>query len=126
MTRTVLSVVAGYAVIAALVFMAETMAQVFGGSRQTLAFVNLLIAFPCGSIGGYATAFIARRHAVPATLALTAVALGMGVVSLWLSHGRQPVWYSIGLLGLLPGGALYGGVRGKQQNSIARSPKLVK
>ncbi len=107
MIRIPLAVIAGYAVMSALVIVGDV---VFERSAD-LSFVNLLFAFPYGFIGGWLAARVAADHEIDAGLFTGLMAIAMSILSYELNPGRQPIWYWVVLTSSLAAGSVYGAFR---------------
>ncbi len=121
MLRSVLAVVVGYVVLAVCTtlmigalgraFPEYNRAEESHAAPPLLPVVlNLLLGVPCAAVGGFTTAWLARRaplvHA--AALAVIVLALG-GLYALTMSGGPQPTWYLVllpvcGAVGIFAGG----------------------
>ena len=74
------------------------------------AFANLGYSFLAAAGGGYVTAWASTGNPMIHVLVLGIVVLAMGALSALQSRGKQPVWYALTLLGLMPLGVLAGGL----------------
>jgi len=81
-----------------------------GMPRPTYAFVNLGYSFLAAAGGGYVTAWASAANPQIHVLVLGIVVLAMGALSALQSRGKQPVWYALTLLALMPLGVLAGGL----------------
>jgi hypothetical protein len=81
-----------------------------GKPRPTYAFVNLGYSFLAAAGGGYVTAWASAANPQIHVLVLGIVVLAMGALSALQSRGKQPVWYALTLLALMPLGVLAGGL----------------
>jgi hypothetical protein len=118
MIHAFLSLLAGFATMTILV-MAVTalltrLAPVWVGTegkpKPGYAFVNLGYSFLAAAAGGYVTAWISAANPLIHVLVLGIVVLAMSALSALQSKGKQPVWYALTLLGLMPLGVLAGGL----------------
>jgi hypothetical protein len=113
-----LALLAGFAVMAALVIIATAALTKFtpdwvGSSsapRPAYVFVNLGYSFIAAAAGGYVTAWIAGNNPLYHVLALAIVVLAMSALSALQQRGKQPVWYALTLVGITPLGILAGGL----------------
>jgi len=125
MMRLIAAVAAGYLVMTALVILGDV---VFEGSAD-FSFLNLLLAFPYGFVGGWLAARIAIEREITAGLITGVVAALMSVVSYELNPGRQPLWYWTALTASLTAGAVYGSFRRfltVQRNAPRKKKKAAK
>jgi hypothetical protein len=81
-----------------------------GSPRPAYAFANLGYSFLAAAAGGYITALLADGNPIVQVLVLAIIVLAMGALSALQSRGKQPVWYALTLLALMPIGALAGGL----------------
>jgi len=81
-----------------------------GKPRPAYAFVNLGYSFLAAAGGGYVTAWASAANPQIHVLVLGVVVLAMGALSALQSRGKQPVWYALTLLALMPVGVLAGGL----------------
>jgi hypothetical protein len=122
MIRSLLSVIAGFVGMAILVMIATGLAVKFMlhasdmqsvmKLKPTPAYlaVNLAYSAIFAVFGGLITANIAGRAPVVHALALAGLMLVMSVVSFFQSaQTRQPKWYGLTLMVLVPAGAVLGG-----------------
>ncbi len=122
MIRSLLSVLAGFVVMAVLVSLAtvvavKTMLHVSDlrtamNERPTPAYlaVNVIYSALFAAVGGYVTASIAGRAPLLHAAALAALMFVMSLVSFCKSAGTsQPPWYGVTLMLLAPTAALLGG-----------------
>lgn len=112
--RSILAVVAGYFAMAICV-MTITAATSFvspaWSSPNNVAYVlfNLAYSAAFAVAGGYVTARVARRAELRHAMALAGLAFGLGMISLILYLGKQPLWYAIALLLVMPPAIVLGG-----------------
>lgn len=78
--------------------------------RPAYAFVNIGYSFLAAAAGGYVTAWLSAANPLLHVLVLGVVVLAMGALSALQARGKQPVWYAITLLALMPLGVLAGGL----------------
>ena len=122
MMRSLLSILAGYAVMVVLVIPATVIAvkvmlpatamQSAMKLKPTTAYlaVNLIYSGLFAVVGGLVTGGLARRAPLAHAGALAVLMLLMGLVSFFQSKGtQQPAWYGVALMVLMPLGALLGG-----------------
>jgi len=81
-----------------------------GKPRPAYAFVNLGYSFLAAAGGGYVTAWASAANPQIHVLVLGIVVLAMGALSALQSRGKQPAWYALTLLALMPLGVLAGGL----------------
>jgi hypothetical protein len=81
-----------------------------GKPRPGYAFVNLGYSFLAAAAGGYVTAWASPANPLIHVLVLGIVVLAMAALSALQSKGKQPVWYALTLLALMPLGVLAGGL----------------
>jgi hypothetical protein len=81
-----------------------------GNPRPAYAFVNLGYSFLAAAAGGYVTAYMSAANPLIHVLVLGIVVLAMGGLSALQARGKQPVWYALTLLVLMPLGVLAGGL----------------
>jgi hypothetical protein len=118
MLHAFLALLSGFAVIAIIVvlataLLARTVPQwvgTEGNPRPGYAFVNLGYSFLAAAAGGYVTAWVSAANPLIHVLVLAIVVLAMGALSALQSRGKQPIWYSLTLLALVPVGVLAGGL----------------
>ncbi len=111
-----LALLAGYAVMAAIVVAATALISRLlpewcgQGTRPAAGylFVNLGYSFLAAAAGGYITAWIAAPSPLAHALVLAVIVLLLGAVSAFSARGRQPVTYQIALIVLSPLGVLAG------------------
>lgn len=117
MGRSILAVVAGYLVMAAIVMgmfalIKVTMPAAFptADAFPETQFVLLILAggFVAAVIAGYTTAAIARRNAMKHGLVLAIVVLIGGIFTMLGDEANQPLWYHLSLIGLGVGGVVMG------------------
>jgi hypothetical protein len=113
-----LSLLAGFATMAILVILITALLQRLtpgwvgeeGKPRAGYAFVNLGYSFLAAAAGGYVTAWCSPANPLIHVLVLGIVVLAMSALSALQSKGKQPVWYALTLLALMPLGVLAGGL----------------
>jgi hypothetical protein len=113
-----LALVAGFATMAILVVvLTAALARLVpewvgteGNPRLGYAVVNLGYSALSAAAGGYVTAWLSAANPLIHVLVLGIVVLAMGALSALQSRGKQPVWYALSLLALMPLGALAGGL----------------
>ena len=123
--HSVWALLAGFAVITALVFAFTVVLQkrasawIGAPDRPNPAYVlvNIAYSFLAAAAGGYVTAWIASENSLAKVLALAIVVLVMSAISTLEGRGRQPLRYQIALAVLSPIGVVVGGlIRLKVQN----------
>lgn len=116
--HTFLALLAGFATMAMLVMavtalitrVAPEWVGAEGQPKPAYAFVNLGYSFLAAAAGGYVTAWAAAANPMVHVLVLGIVVLAMAALSALQSRGKQPVWYALTLLALMPFGVLAGGL----------------
>jgi len=123
MLRSVLSVIAGYVVIAVLTIITflvlgfvvpGTFSQAEANTVLSTPWLLVIIGFGFvyAIIGGCTTTFLAKRAIFQHVLALAGILLVLGVVELVMGSGSgRPLWYRVtlliaGVVGVLLGGGL--------------------
>jgi hypothetical protein len=118
MAHAFLALLAGYATMAILVIVVTALLGRLtpgwvgeeGKPRPGYAFVNLGYSFLAAAAGGYVTAWASPANPLIHVLVLGIVVLAMSALSALQSKGKQPVWYALALLALMPLGVLAGGL----------------
>ena len=113
-----LALLAGYATVASLVIaITALLARLTpewvgteGRPRPGYAFVNVGYSFLAAAAGGYVTAWLAVGNPLVNVLVLGIVVLAMAALSALQSRGKQPIWYALALLAIMPLGVLAGGL----------------
>jgi hypothetical protein len=113
-----LALLAGFATIAMLVTviaasvnrLAPEWASAEGKPQPGYAFVNLGSSFLAAAAGGYVTAWASDANPLIHVLVLGIVVLAMAALSTLQARGKQPIWYALTLLALMPLGVLAGGL----------------
>ncbi len=72
--------------------------------------VNLGYSFLAAAAGGYVTAWAAAANPLIHTLALGIVVLALAAMSALQSKDKRPVWYLLALVAISPVGVLAGGL----------------
>jgi hypothetical protein len=116
--RAFLALLAGFATMAVLVtgltalvtWLAPEWVGEQGKPNPGYAFVNLGYSFLSAAAGGYVTAWGSAANPMIHVLVLGIVVLAMGALSALQGRGKQPVWYALTLLALMPLGVLAGGL----------------
>ena len=81
-----------------------------GSPKPAYAFVNLGYSFLAAAAGGYIAAWLAAGNPLVLVLVLAIIVLAMGGLSALQSRGKQPIWYALTLLALMPLGVMAGGL----------------
>jgi hypothetical protein len=118
MVRAFLALLAGFATMAVLVmvltalvtWLAPEWAGAEGKPNPGYAFVNLGYSLLAAAAGGYVTAWGTAANPMIHVLVLGIVVLAMAALSALQERGKQPVWYALTLLALMPLGVLAGGL----------------
>jgi hypothetical protein len=113
-----LALLAGYATVALLVIgitallsrLTPEWVAAEGRPKPGYAFVNLSYSFLAAAAGGYVTAVIAAGNPLVNDLVLALVVLAMSALSAMQSRGKQPIWYALTLVAIMPLGVLAGGL----------------
>jgi len=114
MARSVLAVIAGYLVVAAAVVATfAALGALVPGAFVSTAWLVFLVGwgFAWMVVGGYVTAAIARRSEIDHALSLGALMVVLGVISMVMGAGKEPLWFQIAnfliaIPAVLCGGAL--------------------
>lgn len=118
MLHAFLALLSGFAVIVIIValataVLARTVPEWVGTERSPqpgYAFVNLGYSFLAAAAGGYVTAWLSIANPLIQVLVLAVIVLAMGALSALQSRGKQPIWYALTLLALMPLGVMAGGL----------------
>jgi hypothetical protein len=118
MVRAFLALLAGFAAMAVLVtaltalvaWLAPEWAGAEGKPNPGYAFVNLGYSFLSAVAGGYGTAWASAANPMIHVLVLGIVVLAMAALSALQGRAKQPVWYALTQLALMPLGVLAGGL----------------
>jgi hypothetical protein len=78
--------------------------------RPAYSIVNLGYSFLSAAAGGYVTAWLSTANPLIQVLVLAIVVLAMSALSALQARGKQPIWYAITLLALMPVGVFAGGL----------------
>jgi hypothetical protein len=113
-----LSLLAGFATIAMLTMVMAALLNRFapewasaeGKPQPGYAFVNLGYSFLAAAAGGFVTAWSSVANPLIHVLVLGIVVLAMAALSALQARGKQPIWYALTLLALMPLGVLAGGL----------------
>ncbi len=113
-----LALIAGYATVALLVIVITGLltrltpgwAGVEGKPKPGYAFFNLGYSFLAAAAGGYVTARIAAGNPLVNDLVLALVVLALSALSAMQSRGKQPVWYALTMVAIMPIGVVAGGL----------------
>ncbi|HEX4319396.1 MAG TPA: hypothetical protein VHZ52_00730 [Acidobacteriaceae bacterium] len=81
-----------------------------GRPRPGYVAVNLAYSLAAAACGGYVTAWIVRENLLRYSLVLAIVVLLLSALSAVQERGRQPVWYQLTLLAIMPIGVILGGL----------------
>jgi hypothetical protein len=95
---------------AALMKLAPRWVGAQGGSSLRYVSVNLFYSLVAAISGGYITAWIAHDSSLRYAFALALVVLLLGGLSALQARGRQPIWYQLMLLAIMPIGEVLGGL----------------
>jgi hypothetical protein len=113
-----LAMLAGFVIMAGLVSavsaslprLVPDWVELDGSPRRPLIAANLCWSFLAATIGGYATAYIARANPLDTALALAIVMLVLGAIGTMQSREKYPLWYLLLLLIVTPVGVVVGGL----------------
>lgn len=113
-----LALAAGYATIALLVVvftaslarLAPSWVGTEGKPTPAYTFVNLGYSFLAAAAGGYVTSLLASGNPLVNVLVLGIIVLAMAALSALQSRGKQPIWYALALVAIMPLGVLAGGL----------------
>lgn len=116
--RGVWALLAGFAVMTALVFALTLLlakkAPAFVGEagkpRPPYIAVNVIYSFLAAAAGGYVAAWIARTDLLRIVLVLAVIVLVISAISAIEGRGRQPLAYQIVLIVITPLGVVAGGL----------------
>ena len=116
--QSFLALLAGFAVMAILVIVLTAVLQKAapawvgseGRPRPGYVVVNLGYSFMAAAAGGYVAALIGNLDALRIVLGLAVVVLALGAISALQARGKQPVWYQVALLIVMPLGVVAGGL----------------
>jgi hypothetical protein len=97
-------------VTALLARVAPDWVQSEGRPRPANALVNLGYSFLAAAGGGFITAWASAANPLIHVLVLGIVVLAMAALSALQAKGKQPVWYALCLVVLMPFGVLAGGL----------------
>jgi hypothetical protein len=112
--RSLLAVVAGFAVFASAVGLLTPVAarrfgvENFQSFSMSLLFVTLAYTVVAAVAGGYVTAWIAGRRELPHGAALGLLIIGLGFASMRAQGLARPGWYEATIAGCGPMAALFG------------------
>jgi hypothetical protein len=116
--RAFLALLAGYATAAVLVIaITALLTRLTPGwvgeqpkPRAGYVFVNLGNSLLAAAAGGYVTAWAAVANPLIHVLALGMIVLAMAALSAMQSRGKQPIWYALAMVAIMPLGVLAGGM----------------
>jgi hypothetical protein len=113
MIRSLLAVLVGYAVLAAVVFLLPSLwlggAQPAEPLTRNFLFLTLGAGLVAAVAGGWVTVLIAPGHRWKHIQGLAAVVLLVAAVNLLWSAGQGPLWFELGKIGLQVAGVFVGG-----------------
>ena len=112
MFRSLLAVLVGYAVLAAVigfVFYLWLGAQPANPPSRKFLYVVLGVGFVAAVAGGWVTALLAPGKRWKHVQALVALILVMAAVNLVWTAGREPLWFQIGNIAAAVAGVVLGG-----------------
>ncbi len=113
-----ISLLAGYATVAVLVIGITTLLTRLtprwvgtdGKPQASYAFVNIGYSFVAAAAGGYVTTWLAIGNPLVNCLVLGIVVLAMAALSALQSRGKQPIWYALAIVAIMPLGVVAGGI----------------
>lgn len=120
MIRSLLAVLVGYAVLAAVVLLLFYLwfagAQPAEPPTRDFLFLALGVGFVAAVAGGWVTALVAPGHRWKHIQGLAALVLLVAAVNLFWSAGLEPLWFQLGniaagVVGVFVGGSLKRGSR---------------
>lgn len=111
MIRSIAAVILGYLAMAVAIGILFALWFRDPGTRATLAFMlgSVAYGFACAVAGGYIAAVVARRAEWQHVMALVGLSLLLGVVSMILAAGKEPLWYQCANMVVLALGIMAGG-----------------
>jgi len=102
MGRSILAVILGYLVVAIATMVTFAIAFPNPDSAQLPSISLMLFLLGAGVlytiIGGYVTAFIARKAEIKHTLALGSLMVILGIISMIATFGKEPLWFQLVLI----------------------------
>ena len=118
MLHAFLALAAGFATMAVLVVVVTALLTRLtpgwtgaeGRPQPGYVFVNLGYSLLAAAAGGYVTAWVAAANPLLHVLALGVVVLALAALSALQSRGKQPIWYALTLVAVMPLGVLAGGL----------------
>lgn len=113
MIRSLLAVLVGYAVLAAVVlvffFLWFEGAEPAEPPSRDFLFLALGVGFAAAVAGGWVTALVAPGHRWKHIQGLAALVLLVAAVNLFWSAGQEPLWFQLGNIGVAVVGVFVGG-----------------
>jgi uncharacterized BrkB/YihY/UPF0761 family membrane protein len=122
MVKSIVAVVAGYAVMAVLVIITTMLAAAFllnDSSEVTSSYlvVNLILSLISAVVGGWVTAKLAPNNKKRHVQMLAGLIVVLGLLSLTQTVAGQPAWYPWVIMLIGAAGALYGGSYYEKKNA---------
>jgi hypothetical protein len=116
--RTFLGLLAGFVIIVFLVMVFTVLLTRFapawvgeeGKPKLSYVFTNIGYSFLAAGAGGYITSMAPSANPLILVLALAIVVLAMSALSALQQRGKQPVWYQLTLVAIMPLGVFAGGL----------------
>jgi peptidoglycan/LPS O-acetylase OafA/YrhL len=127
MVRSVLAIVAGYLVmaIAITVLFAVSFPDPVVNPSNAFMLFSLAYGFLFATLGGYTTAWIARRAEMSHATALAAFAAILGIISMIATTDSEPLWFELASLIVVVVAVLLGGsMRARQVAELAQVPNV--
>jgi heme A synthase len=116
--RAFLALAAGFAAMTVLaLLLTALLARVAPGwtdenskPSPAYAFASLGCSYLSAAVGGYLTAWTAAANPLVHVLTLALVVLGLAALNALQTRGKQPVWYQLAQVAIVPVGVLAGGI----------------
>jgi hypothetical protein len=116
--RTFLGLLAGFVTMVFLVMAPTALLARFapgwvgeeGKPKPAYAFTNIGYSFLAAAAGGYVTSMAPSANPLVLVLALAIIVLAMSALSALQQRGKQPVWYQLTLVAIMPLGVFAGGL----------------
>ena len=116
--RTFLGLLAGFVTMVFLVMAPTALLARFapgwvgeeGKPKPAYAFTNIGYSFLAAAAGGYITSMAPSANPLVLVLALAIIVLAMSALSALQQRGKQPVWYQLTLVAIMPLGVFAGGL----------------
>ena len=116
--RTFLGLLAGFVTMVFLVMAPTALLARFapgwvgeeGKPKPAYAFTNIGYSFLAAAAGGYVTSMAPSANPLVLVLALAIIVLAMSALSALQQRVKQPVWYQLTLVAIMPLGVFAGGL----------------